>query len=71
MSQIKGIEERLISRFQWGITADIQPPNWEMRVAIIQQKFEEAKMEVPEEVVHFIASNVKDSIRTIEDASWE
>lgn len=66
VSQIKGIEERLISRFQWGITADIQPPNWEMRVAIIQQKFEEAKMEVPEEVVHFIASNVKDSIRTIE-----
>ena len=66
VSQIKGIEERLISRFQWGITADIQPPNWEMRVAIIQQKFEEAKMEVPEEVIHFIASNVKDSIRTIE-----
>ncbi len=66
VSQIKGIEERLISRFQWGITADIQPPNWEMRVAIIQQKFEEAKIDVPEEVVHFIASNVKDSIRTIE-----
>jgi chromosomal replication initiator protein len=66
VSQIKGIEERLISRFQWGITADIQPPNWEMRVAIIQQKFEEAKIDVSEEVVHFIASNVKDSIRTIE-----
>ncbi|MBX7043227.1 MAG: chromosomal replication initiator protein DnaA [Ignavibacteria bacterium] len=66
VSQIKGIEERLISRFQWGITADIQPPNWEMRVAIIQKKFEEAKIEAPEEVVHYIASNVKDSIRTIE-----
>lgn len=66
VNQIKGIEERLISRFQWGITADIQPPNWEMRVAIIQQKFAEAKMEVPEEVIHYIASNVKDSIRTIE-----
>lgn len=66
VSQIKGIEERLISRFQWGITADIQPPNWEMRVAIIQKKFEEAKIDAPEEVVHYIASNVKDSIRTIE-----
>ncbi len=66
VSQIKGIEERLISRFQWGITADIQPPNWEMRVAIIQQKFEESKMDAPEEVVHYIATNVKDSIRTIE-----
>ncbi|HMS65026.1 MAG TPA: chromosomal replication initiator protein DnaA [Ignavibacteria bacterium] len=66
ISQIKGIEERLISRFQWGITTDIQPPNWEMRVAIIQNKFEESDIEVPEEVVHFIATNVKDSIRTIE-----
>ena len=66
INQIKGIEERLISRFQWGITTDIQPPNWEMRVAIIQNKFDEADIEVPEEVVHFIATNVKDSIRTIE-----
>lgn len=66
INQIKGIEERLISRFQWGITADIQPPNWEMRVAIIQKKFEETNIEAPEEVIHFIATNVKDSIRTIE-----
>jgi chromosomal replication initiator protein len=66
INQIKGIEERLISRFQWGITTDIQPPNWEMRVAIIQKKFEEADIDAPEEVIHFIATNVKDSIRTIE-----
>ncbi|MBV6477314.1 MAG: Chromosomal replication initiator protein DnaA [Ignavibacteria bacterium] len=66
VNQIKGIEERLISRFQWGITTDIQPPNWEMRVAIIQNKFDEAGVEVPEDVVHMIATNVKDSIRTIE-----
>lgn len=66
VNQIKGIEERLISRFQWGITTDIQPPNWEMRVAIIQNKFDESGIEVPEEVVHLIATNVKDSIRTIE-----
>lgn len=66
INQIKGIEERLVSRFQWGITADIQPPNWEMRVAIIQKKFEETNIEAPEEVIHFIATNVKDSIRTIE-----
>lgn len=66
ISQIKGIEERLISRFQWGITVDMQPPNWEMRVAIIQKKFEETNIDAPEEVIHFIATNVKDSIRTIE-----
>lgn len=63
---IKGIEERLVSRFQWGMTADIQPPNWEMRVAIVQKKFREADMDVPDEVAHFIATNIKDSIRTIE-----
>lgn len=66
ISQIKGIEERLISRFQWGITVDIQPPNWEMRVAITQKKFEAAGVSVPEEIIHYIATNVKDSIRTIE-----
>ncbi|MEO8446923.1 MAG: chromosomal replication initiator protein DnaA [bacterium] len=66
INQIKGIEERLVSRFQCGITADIQPPNWEMRVAIIQKKFQETNIDAPEEVIHFIATNVKDSIRTIE-----
>jgi chromosomal replication initiator protein len=66
INMIKGIEERLVSRFQWGITADIQPPNWEMRVAITQRKFEASGVSVPEEIVHYIATNVKDSIRTIE-----
>ena len=66
LNKIKDIEERLISRFQWGITVDIQPPNWEMRVAIIRKKLEESDTEVAEDVIHYIATNVKDSIRTIE-----
>ncbi|CAN5462590.1 chromosomal replication initiator protein DnaA [soil metagenome] len=66
INQIKGIEERLISRFQWGMTVDIQPPNWEMRVAIIQRKLDENAIEVPMEVIHFIATGVCDSIRTLE-----
>ncbi len=66
LNKIKDIEERLISRFQWGITVDIQPPSWEMRVAIIQKKFYESNIEVSEDVIHYIATNVKDSIRTIE-----
>lgn len=66
INQIQGIEERLISRFQWGLTIDIQPPSWEMRVAIIKKKFDEYQMSAPEEVIHYIATNVKDSIRTIE-----
>jgi chromosomal replication initiator protein len=66
INQIQGIEERLISRFQWGLTIDIQPPSWEMRVAIIKKKLDEYQMSAPEEVIHYIATNVKDSIRTIE-----
>lgn len=67
INQLKSITERLISRFQWGIMVDIQLPSWEMRVAIIQKKLEEANIDdVPEEVIHYIASNIKDSIRSIE-----
>lgn len=66
INQIKDIEERLISRFKCGMIADIQLPSWEMRVAIIKRKFSENNISVPEEVIHFIATNIKDSIRTIE-----
>ena len=67
INQLKSITERLMSRFQWGIMVDIQLPSWEMRVAIIQQKLEEAHIEdVPEDVIHYIATNIKDSIRSLE-----
>lgn len=66
INQLKSIEERLISRFQCGMTVDIQAPSWEMRVAIIQKKMNNEKVDISEDVIHFIASNVKDSIRTIE-----
>ncbi|MFA5010816.1 MAG: chromosomal replication initiator protein DnaA [Ignavibacteria bacterium] len=67
INQLKSITERLMSRFQWGIMVDIQLPSWEMRVAIIQKKLEEARIEdVPEEVIHYIATNIKDSIRSLE-----
>lgn len=66
ITQIKDIEERLVSRFKCGMIADIQPPSWEMRVAIIKKKLEEFDAVFPEDVIHYIATNVKDSIRTIE-----
>ncbi|HEX2787128.1 MAG TPA: chromosomal replication initiator protein DnaA [Ignavibacteria bacterium] len=66
INQILGIEERLLNRFQWGMVSDIQPPNWEMRVAIIKKKLEVAQVEVPDDIINFLATNVKDSIRTIE-----
>jgi chromosomal replication initiator protein len=66
ITHVKNLEERLISRFQWGITVDIQPPDWEMRVAIIKRKLEEFEVQVPEDIIHFIATNVKGSIRPLE-----
>lgn len=66
INQILGIEERLLNRFQWGMVSDIQPPGWEMRVAIIKKKLEIAQVDVPQDIINFLATNVKDSIRTIE-----
>jgi chromosomal replication initiator protein len=64
--ELKGVDERLISRFQWGLTADIQPPDLETRIAILQNKSEEDKIAVPQDVIEFIAANVTSNIRELE-----
>jgi chromosomal replication initiator protein len=64
--ELKGLDERLISRFQWGLTADIQPPDLETRIAILRKKSEEDKIEIPQDVVEFIAVNVTSNIRELE-----
>lgn len=64
--QLEGLEERLITRFQWGLTVDIQPPDLETRIAILNKKCEMEKISVPYEVLEFIALNVKDNIRSLE-----
>ncbi|MEO8432922.1 MAG: chromosomal replication initiator protein DnaA [Acidobacteriota bacterium] len=64
--EIPTLEERLRSRFEWGLIADIQPPDLEMKVAIIRKKGAAEKMEIPNDVALFIASTVKSNIRELE-----
>lgn len=62
------LEERLVTRFVWGLTADIQPPDYETRVAIINRKAESLGVELDRDVTSFIANNVSTNIRQIEGA---
>ncbi|HHL72632.1 MAG TPA: chromosomal replication initiator protein DnaA [Bacteroidetes bacterium] len=64
--EITGIEERLLSRFQWGLVADIQPPDFETRTAILLKKAEENGIELPGDVVQLMAYSVKSNIRELE-----
>ncbi len=66
--EITTLEERLRSRFEWGLIADIQPPNLETRIAILQRKIETNKIVIPDEVVQYIATHITDNIRKLEGA---
>ncbi|MDP3920096.1 MAG: chromosomal replication initiator protein DnaA [Candidatus Omnitrophota bacterium] len=66
--EIPGLEERLVSRFGWGLVTDIQPPNFETRVAILKKKMEKETVAVPDEVCYFIASKFKSNVRELEGA---
>ncbi len=63
---LKGLQERLVSRFKWGLTADVQAPDFETRMAIIQTKMQADGISIPDEVVEYIAYTVDTNIRELE-----
>lgn len=66
--EIKTLEDRLRSRFEWGLIADIQPPDYETRVAILRKKADNENLTVPDEVMTFIAKSIVSNIRELEGA---
>jgi chromosomal replication initiator protein len=64
--ELKGLDDRLLSRFQWGLTADIQPPDLETRIAILRKKSEGDSIDLPQDVIECIATNVTSNIRELE-----
>ncbi|MCL2857963.1 MAG: chromosomal replication initiator protein DnaA [Oscillospiraceae bacterium] len=66
--EIRTLEDRLRTRFEWGLLADVQPPDFETRAAIIQRKAEQIEFDVPDDVIEYIANRLKNNIRQLEGA---
>ena len=66
--EIQPLEDRIITRFEWGLLADIQPPDLELRLAIIKKKAEQVGIELPEESLDYLAENLRSNVRQIEGA---
>lgn len=65
---LQGLQDRLVSRFRWGLVADIQTPDFETRAAILREKARRRGLEVPDEVVELIASRITTNVRDLEGA---
>ncbi len=66
--EIKTLEDRLKTRFEWGLIADVQPPDLELRTAIIKKKADQVNVSIPDDVLAFLAENLRSNIRQIEGA---
>jgi chromosomal replication initiator protein len=67
-SELRNLEQRLVSRFEWGLVTDLQPPDGEVRLAILRKKAQLAGMELPEEIISFLANRIRSNIRRLEGA---
>jgi chromosomal replication initiator protein len=67
-SEIQGLEQRLVSRFEWGLVTDLQPPDVEMRLAILQKKARLMNVELQQEILQFLAERIRTNIRRLEGA---
>ena len=67
-SEIQGLENRLVSRFEWGLVTDLQPPDIEMRLAILKKKAQMMNVVLPEDIINFLATRIRTNIRRLEGA---
>ncbi len=67
-SEIQGLEHRLVSRFEWGLVTDLQPPDIEMRLAILQKKAQLMSVTLPEDILNFLANRIRTNVRRLEGA---
>ena len=67
-SEIQNLENRLVSRFEWGLVTDLQPPDVEIRLAILKKKAELMRVQLPDEIVNFLAHRIRSNIRRLEGA---
>jgi chromosomal replication initiator protein len=65
-AEMKGLQDRLLSRFQSGLSVDVQPPDFEIRVAILMEKAEQNGVNLPYDTIEFIATHVKSNVRDLE-----
>lgn len=66
--ELEGIEERLLTRFKWGLAAEISAPDYETKIAILQTKAKSMNLRIPSEVIEFLAENIKANVRELEGA---
>src|SRR5262249_713589 len=66
--EIQNLQQRLVSRFEWGLVTDLQPPDVEMRLAILRKKARLLGLQLPDEIMGFLASRIRTNVRRLEGA---